>query len=181
MGVNIRLDFLEDREHFVVPVVMLTEGVHSGSNGPLYYPPQELKRSVPHWNGKPVVVYHPELYNQPIAAAEPGVHNRQKIGTVFNTRFDGFKLSAEAWIDAERVRKVDSRVAEAIQSRRIVEVSTGVYSQHEYAPGAWKGERYEYIARHYVPDHLAVLPDQKGACSISDGAGLCRNFGLAIV
>ena len=43
------------------------------------------------------------------------------------------------------------------------------------ATGDWNGKAYVGIARNYRPDHLAILPDMKGACSIADGAGLCRN------
>lgn len=31
------------------------------------------------------------------------------------------------------------------------------------------------VARNHRPDHLAILPDQVGACSLADGAGLIRN------
>jgi hypothetical protein len=37
------------------------------------------------------------------------------------------------------------------------------------------GRQYVGIARNHRPDHLAILPDLKGSCSIADGAGLCRN------
>ena len=46
------------RDYLVVPTVILTEGVHSGSNGPLFYPGSELAPSAPAWNGMPVLVYH---------------------------------------------------------------------------------------------------------------------------
>ena len=35
LGKKIRTDYLEGRECYVVPTVILTEGVHNGSNGPL--------------------------------------------------------------------------------------------------------------------------------------------------
>ena len=44
----------------------------------------------------------------------------------------------------------------------------------EKTSGEWNGKKYVGIARDIQPDHLAILPDIKGACSIEDGAGLVR-------
>ena len=33
---QVRLDQMEGEEYLVVPMVMLTEGVHAGTGGPLY-------------------------------------------------------------------------------------------------------------------------------------------------
>jgi len=49
-----------------------------------------------------------------------------------------------------------------------------LFMELERNPGQWNGEDYIGIARNIRPDHLAVLPDVKGACSIADGAGLLR-------
>jgi hypothetical protein len=167
---------LEGRDHFVVPTVMITVGVHAGSGGPIYYPPEPLRNTVMLWNGKPVVVYHPNMYNDNFAG-NPSVYNRQKIGTVFNARFDGKRLLAEAWIDVQRARQVDRRVLETIHHRRMMEVSTGVIVEPAASgEGIFNGKQYHYAAANLIPDHLAVLPDKKGACSIADGAGLVRNF-----
>ncbi|HWA25702.1 MAG TPA: DUF2213 domain-containing protein [Lacunisphaera sp.] len=166
---------LEDRDHFVVPVVMLTVGVHCGSRGPIFYPADELDRTAPYWNGKPVVIYHPCMYSDGFAG-NPEVFNRQKVGTIFNASFDGHRLKAEAWLDVQRVEALDRRVAAAIRSRSMMEVSTGlVCGSDSDGYGTFNGEEYESTARNIVPDHLAILPDQIGACSIADGAGLMRN------
>jgi hypothetical protein len=41
--------------------------------------------------------------------------------------------------------------------------------------GQWKGEKYVAIAQNIRADHLAILPNKDGACSIQDGAGLLVN------
>ena len=167
---------LEGRPHRVVPVVMLTEGVHCGSNGPLYYPPDEIRASVPYWDGKPVVVYHPALYGGGVAG-RPDVFNRQKIGVLFGTRYEAGALKADAWIDPARAAAVDPRVLAAIDRRTVMEVSTGLFTENAASPGVWNGEGFHAVARNFRPDHLAVLPDMVGACSVADGAGLVRNLG----
>lgn len=168
---------LEGRDHYVVPMVMLTVGSHSGSNGPVYYPAEELSRSASDWNGRPVVVYHPQLNGRGVSAGDPDITNRYKVGTIFNTSFDGHRLKADAWIDVARVQQVDSRVADAIAFNKQMEVSTGlVLDVDEVNTNAGSP-----IARNYRPDHLALLPDKTGACSLAAGCGLMRNEGLVMV
>ena len=55
-----------------------------------------------------------------------------------------------------------------------MEVSTGLFTENVQANGVFGGKAYHAIATNYRPDHLAILPDQIGACSIEDGAGLLR-------
>lgn len=171
---KIAIKELEGRDHYVVPMVMITVGVHAGSNGPVFYPANELQNSVPFWNGKPIVVYHPSQYGHTFAG-DPEVFTRQRIGTIFNTRFDGHRLLADAWIDVGRVGIVDPRVERAIRTKSIMEVSTGLTFEMGVDPGVHNGREYHTEASRVAPDHLAVLPDLRGACSVADGAGLCRN------
>lgn len=170
-----RHEMLEGRPHLVVPMVMLTEGVHHGSNGPLYYPSEELAKNPGTWNHKPIVLYHPQLNGVGISACDPVVLNSSKCGIVLNTRWDG-KLRSEAWLDETLIDNVDERIRQAVERAELMEVSTGLYTDWEEVPGTWNGagteESYVAVARNYRPDHLALLPDKVGACSIADGAGL---------
>ena len=172
---RIRTDYLEGREYFVAPMVMLTEGVHNGSNGPLYYPPDELAKTPVVWNYKPIVVYHPQMNGQSISACDKTIIESRKVGVIMNTRYVGGKLKAEAWLEKARLGEVDKRVLNAIQSNTVMEVSTGLFTDNQGPGGTWNNEKYVATARNYRPDHLAILPDQKGSCSIADGAGLLMN------
>lgn len=171
----VRNDTMEDRNFLVVPMVILTEGVHNGSDGPLYYPPQELSKTPEVWNHKPVVVYHPEINGVGVSACDPTIISNRKVGLMMNTRFEKGRLKSEAWIERDRANKVDERIMAAIESNEMMEVSTGVFVDCESTEGEWKGETYKGIARNFRPDHLALLPDKIGACSIADGAGFLRN------
>lgn len=174
-GAKPRKDTLEGDEYLVVPMVMITEGVHNGSEGPLYYPKNELGKTPAAWDHKPIVVYHPEENGQGISACLPHVLNTRKVGIILNTTWSLPKLNAEAWLKESRLKEVDARVLEKIEKGEMVEVSTGLFTDNEESPGEWNGEKYIAIARNYRPDHLAILPDLKGSCSIADGAGLLRN------
>ena len=165
-----RADRMEDRDWTVVPMVMLVEGVHNGSCGALYYPKEELEKTPQSWNHKPVVVYHPVGDS----ACTPDVLTNRKIGVIMNTKWEDGKLKAEAWLDMERTKKIDNRVAEALEKGTTLELSTGLFTDTEGPAGDWNNETYDAIARNYRPDHLAVLPDMTGACSMVDGAGFLR-------
>ncbi len=175
-GAKIRHEMLEGKDYLVVPMVMITEGVHNGSSGPLYYPKSELNKTPVSWDHKPVVVYHPEANGQGVSACLPEVLNTRKVGLILNTNWDG-KLKSEAWLDEARLKVVDNRVLEALEAGKMIEVSTGLFTDNEPTEGEWNSEKYVAIARNYRPDHLAILPDQVGSCSIDDGAGLLRNSG----
>lgn len=172
---SVRLETLEEKEYVVVPMVILTEGVHNGSSGPLYYPPEELSKTPVAWNHKPVVVYHPTMNGEPLSASEPHIINSRKVGLMMNTRWENGKLKSEAWLDRNKANKVDPRIMETVDKLETMELSTGVFLDIDKTAGNWNGEPYVGIARNFRADHLALLPDQVGACSLQDGAGLLRN------
>lgn len=161
------------RDYLVAPVTLLVPGVLAGSKGPLHYPEEEVANSVDWWNGVPITLNHPTLDGQPVTARRPDVLERSKLGRVYNVRFDG-KLRAEGWFDAEATRRVDPRLWEALERGARVEVSTGLYTRNDPAPEGsnHNGTPYTHVARNYRPDHLAVLPDSVGACSVQQGCGV---------
>jgi hypothetical protein len=165
----IRHDQMEGRDYLVAPMIMMTEGVLNGSNGPLLYPSEELSKTPVVWNHKPVVVYHPDG-----TACDPAVISSRKIGVIMNTKFEEGKLKAEAWLEESRIKAVDDRILTAIEKNTIMELSTGLFTDNEEKEGEWNGKPYTAIARNYRPDHLAILPDLVGACSVEDGAGFLR-------
>lgn len=176
-GAQVRVGtaLLEGRVHWVVPSVLLPEGVHAGSLGPLYYPREEIEKSVAAWNYKPVVIDHPRLNGENVSACRPEVLNSRKIGVLLGTRFEDNKLKADVWVERQRALQIEPRVVDAVRGGRMMELSTGLYLDIEEARGVWNGEQYDGIARNYRPDHLALLPDGVGAASIADGAGFLRN------
>ncbi len=169
-----RNDTMEGKDFLVVPMIMMVEGVLVGSQGAMYYPVEELAKVPEVWNTKPVVVYHPEKDGQGISACDPDILTNRKVGVIMNTIFEDGKLKAEAWLDPLRVNLIDERILEAIAANQIMELSTGLFTDTEDTSGEFDGKHYDCIARNYRPDHLALLPDIKGACSVEDGAGFLR-------
>ena len=169
---TVRNDTMEGRDWLVAPMVMITEGVHNGSDGPIFYPADELSKGMASWNHRPVVVYHPKGGS----ACDPIELTSRKIGVTMASGFDTKtkKVKAEAWLEPSRIEAVDNRVNEAIENNETMELSTGLFMDLEKVEGEWNGEEYVGVAKNIQLDHLALLPDLKGACSIADGAGFIR-------
>lgn len=167
---------MDGKKHLVVPMSMIVPGVLRGSKGSLFYPKEEVEKNHEAWNGMPITVYHPTVDGRNVSAQTEGILDRQGIGTVMRATANG-KLKAEAWIDIDKANKVDSRIVDSIRRGNPVEISTGLFTDNSPAPtgSEHNGRPYNAIARNYRPDHLAILPDQRGACSLMDGCGLGVN------
>jgi hypothetical protein len=172
------------REYLVAPLTLLSEGTLKGSKGRLYYPFSEISQGASQWDDTPLVAYHPtDNQGNHISGRHPSVLDSKKVGRVYNTVASNGKLKAEGWFDVERTRSVDPRILDSLESGRPMELSTGLFTRNERArPGSIdsRGREYDYIARGHVADHVAVLPDQRGACSIDDGCGINVNRDFSV-
>lgn len=172
---EVRTTMHQGRKHIIVPVVMMVEGVHNGSHGPLYHSAQELGRFPESWNGIPVTIDHPEVNGSNVSANQPEIIDSRTVGRVYNTHMDGGRLRAEAWIDEAKIGQLSPQALAHIRDGKPLEVSVGVFSDEEPAEGTWNNEDYVAIARNHRPDHLALLPGGVGACSWNDGCGVRAN------
>jgi hypothetical protein len=173
---EIRHEAHDGRRYLVAPVVMMVEGVHSGSHGPILHLADELGRFVDTWNDIPIVVPgHPEENGVNVSAGQPHIIEGQVAGRVYNAFMDGPKLRAELWIDEEKIRRISPEALEYIVKGRPLDVSVGVFTDDEFTVGDWDDKHYEAIARNHRPDHLALLPGGVGACSWVDGCGVRAN------
>lgn len=166
-------------KHLIVPVVMMVEGVHSGSHGPLLHTAEELGKFPASWNGIPVTIGHPSIEGYNVSANSPDILE-QAVGRVFNTRMEGNKLKAEVWLNEQKLIAVSPTALSYIQNGRQLDVSIGVFSDEDQTPGVYvneNGEEEQYIAvaRNHRPDHLALLPGESGACGWEDGCGIRAN------
>lgn len=162
---EVRRTTWDGRDHLVVPVVMIVEGV---LNGELVT--QEAMSDLPsQWDGRPVVINHPQERGVHVSANTPA-QLEQAIGTVFNAHVDGNKLKAEMWIEVEKA----ADIVEAFEGGHVMEVSTGYFAGTIPTPGTFNGNSYDGIQTDIRPDHLAILPHDIGACSVADGCGAPR-------
>lgn len=177
-----RLATFQGREHIVVPVVMLVEGIMHAINQP--HPElvleEEFAKQPQGWNGRPVCGGHPQLHGEFVSASiSPDVLESESFGTLFNTYVRNKKLCTEAWIDPNRAAShpIGADVLERVKAgEEVLEISVGVFARTEPASGVWTdGKKYEGIWRDLVPDHLAILAKGDiGACSVEAGCGAMR-------
>jgi hypothetical protein len=164
------------RTYVVVPVSMINPGVLNGSDGPGLYPLDEVSRDPDNWNIMPVVVNHPvDEQGRPASARHPHVLEKVHVGNVYSARIAEGRLAGEAWLDEVYTNSVDNRIIPRLERGEQLEVSTGLFLRKVPDQGVHNGVAYTFVARNYRPDHLAILPDGKGACALEHGCGLNVN------
>ena len=175
VGGKTRRATLHGREYLVAPATMIVPGVLPGSKGPLLYPADEVTRDPQVWNGIPLVLNHPTLNGEQVSARDPEVLDRFGLGMVLRSRADSGSLKAEAWFDVQQTKKLSPVLWNRLQTGQPIELSTGLFTDEELSEGIHNGTEYRAIARNYRPDHLAILLDNAGACSVRDGCGVLVN------
>lgn len=173
-----RRESLNGQEFLVVPVVALREGV---LNDELMLA-EEFSHGFEAWNGRAVTIGHPELHGENVSANTPGMLDEIAVGQLFNTSIRGDRMVSEMWIDLSRVPLVDGgpQAVKQFESATLTDVSTAYLRDLEEKPGTFKGEAHNGIQRNIKPDHLAILLDEEGACSIKDGCGAPRINRLSV-
>lgn len=165
-----RTEYMDGREYLVAPAVIIVEGVLNGS----YVPAGEIEISTYSWNGRPIPVHHPPIGN---SANEPAIIETQVIGSFFGAQYKNNGLVGEMWFDVAKANKLGGDAAatiEAVANGEMIELSTAYWSWQLQQSGEFNGKGYESITSHILPDHVAVLPGDVGACSINDGCGVPR-------
>ncbi len=170
----IRTESYEEIDYIIVPVVMMVEGVHSGSRGPILYITSELEQSASSWNGFPVIVNHPTDENGNYVSVVDA-SQEQIVGTIQNSHMDGSKLKADLRIDIASLGNMSQETLESIRNQSPLDVSIGVFTDDEEVSGEFNNITYNAIAHNLTPDHLALLPGAVGACSFDAGCGIRTN------
>lgn len=164
-------------EYLTAPVVMIVEGVLNGG----YVPGAEIAACA--WNGVPLVCNHPVENGVPVSANDPTILATYGIGRIFRTTITEqgphnlVRAQAELWLDIAQAQAIGGEAIQAldmIESQTPLEVSTGFYCDTTQERGSFHGTPYHEIHRNLRADHLALLPNQVGACSWADGCGAPR-------
>jgi hypothetical protein len=184
---ELRTATFRTREHIVVPVVALVQGVVHAVNAdkPELVRIEAVARSFQSWNGRPVMGGHPaDSDGQPVMANDPRVLERDSFGMVFNADIQDDRLLVEAWIDPALVRTgtVAENVLRRLQDGQTIEVSIGAFIIAEPKEGTFGGQRYYSEWKEIFPDHLAMLHEtETGACSVEMGCGALRDAKVHLV
>ena len=170
----VREDTLNGEEYWVLPTVLITEGVFNEA----LYLANELAMFPESWDGRPILNQHPvSPSGTPMSANSPGALESQGIGQIFNTEFmtnGRAKLRSESWINKKKCAAIAPEIVTMIENGEDFEVSTGLFVEQDEVAGEFEDEAYDCILHNFRPDHLAFLPGGEGACSWKDGAGAPR-------
>lgn len=169
----------DGREYAVVQTVVIVEGVLNGA----LVTAAEIVACAELWNGQVIPLRHPQdAQGNYISAQDPTVPDADLVGFFRNARVDDNRLVGEMWLDVAKIQQVggDALITlNRLEAGEIVEVSSAYFCQAAEETGEYKGKRYHEVHRALEPDHIALLPDEVGACSVQDGCGAGRvNAGL---
>lgn len=164
---------LNGKEYLVAPVIAVKEGVLNGE----LLKAEEINRFVEAWNGIPVTVNHPKKGKNKVSANSPNIREKYATGFLFNSKFAENKLKAEIWIDPDKIKNIDEgpKALEKIKRGKPLDVSTAYFADTSNEVGKFNGQKYNGVQYNIRPDHLALLPDETGACSWEDGCGVRAN------
>jgi len=175
---SVRNETLNGTEYIVAPINLL-KPMHlnvppTWDANEAYLPAEQAKESVPSWNGTPLTLNHPAANGSGATANSPEMHENTVLGRVFNADWNGEKVTAEAWFDEKKVRGMGGMAENALErvlNGDTVEVSTG-YRASKLPAGEYDGETRNAVQGNLKPDHVAVLPNKQGKCSVEAGCGV---------
>lgn len=166
---KLKYERFNNEVYVVVPITILRPGVLNGSHGPILYEWSDIENSASQWKGVPITLNHPD-YSVRFDYDE---NDPKFLGKLFDGQCVENKLTFEGWLRLDHLRKHHHELLNRILAGKKINVSTGLRVSVERSPGVDNlGRYYQGIARNYRPDHLAILPDSTGACSIDDGCGI---------
>lgn len=168
---------LNSRKYLSVPSRIIVPGVMAGSKGPLLYTEVQNKESCKEWNGIPLVApTHPTINNKPVSAKLPSIRLKYGIGYATNASVSkNGCLDVDNLFDILLCNRIDKRIIPWIREDSPIELSTGLGSNTKIElveNGKYKGISYIGEVKRYEPDHIAILCDDVGACSVAMGCGV---------
>jgi hypothetical protein len=163
---GVRREDLDGREHLVVPVKAVEEGVLDGG----FLPAETIEDSEPGWNGVPAIAGHPTDGTNFISANQPQVHSNLSFGRFFEAEADGGEMTGELWLDTEKAEALDDdgfevpmNAIEKLENGEDVALSTSyIPTERVEDPGRYDGQEYQHVLESIQPDHIGVLPDGQG-------------------
>ena len=89
---NARREVRNGRRYLVADCSMIVPGVLNGSQGALYYPPEEVRKNPGVWNGVALTYGHPfDKFGENTSVKAPGIEKQFRIGNVYISEVRSFK------------------------------------------------------------------------------------------
>ncbi len=179
---NITTETIDGKPHIVVRGI--TPVVDDIVMNRKLYPAAEIEKAYNTLERNPMPLGHPKVDGKHVSARDVRAVNNYHVGAWFQnvTHADG-KVSGDMYVDRqyaesrEKGKRLVNRLDEMAAGTNVdpIHISTGLLYSGIAANGESKGKKYNEIATNMMFDHVAVLLDEPGAGTPSEGIGIFVN------
>ncbi|WEE06815.1 DUF2213 domain-containing protein [Serratia marcescens] len=179
---NITTETIDGKPHIVVRGI--TPVVDDIVMNRKLYPAAEIAKAYNTLERKPMPLGHPKIDGKHVSAGDVRAVNNYHVGAWLQDvqHADG-KVNGDMYVDrryaegSEKGKRLVNRLDEMIAGTNVepIHISTGLLYSGIAANGESKGKKYNEIATNMVFDHVAVLLDEPGAGTPSEGVGIFVN------
>jgi len=160
----------DDTTYLVVPTTFIKSmNLHRG-----YVPNREIEKATDRWSGIPAVADHPRNDDGKLVSINNPDNDETPFGEIRSpeTKNNGTaKTQAEVWLNVDKAESIGGEpeaVVEAARNREKLSVSSG-YAGLRLPSGNYDGRERDKVVGDLRPDHIAILRNRDGRCSLSDG------------
>lgn len=179
---KITKETINNKEHYVIrDVVPVVDDVVM-NNG--LYPKEEIDKSYSSINGNLMPIGHPNIDGQFVSASNAKAINEYYGGAwAENVHKDQDKVLLDCYVDIEfaknheKGKQLLERLDAMFNGEDVnpIHVSTGLILNKVYKTGKSKGKKYDWVATNMQFDHVAILLNEQGAATPSEGVGMFVN------
>ncbi|MEL5451078.1 DUF2213 domain-containing protein [Serratia bockelmannii] len=179
---NITTETIDGKPHIVVRGI--TPVVDDIVMNRKLYPAAEIAKAYNTLESKPMPLGHPKIDGKHVSAGDVRAVNNYHVGAWLQDvqHVDG-KVDGDMYVDrryaegSEKGKRLVNRLDEMIAGTNVepIHISTGLLYSGIAANGESKGKKYNEIATNMVFDHVAILLDEPGAGTPSEGVGIFVN------
>lgn len=179
---KITKESINNKEHFIIrDVVPVVDDVVM-NNG--LYPKDEIDKSYMSINGNLMPIGHPKVNGQFVSASNAKAINEYYGGAwAENVHKDNDKVLLDCYVDIEfaknheKGKQLLNRLESMMNGEDVnpIHVSTGLILNKVYQSGKSKGKAYDWVATNMHFDHVAILLNEQGAATPSEGVGMFVN------
>lgn len=179
---NITTETIDRKPHIVVRGI--TPVVDDIVMNRKLYPAAEIEKAYNTLERNPMPLGHPKVDGKHVSARDVRAVNEYHVGAwLQNVSHEGGKVTGDMYVNrqyaesSEKGKRLINRLDEMIAGTNSepIHISTGLLYSGIAANGESKGKKYNEIATNMMFDHVAVLLDEPGAGTPSDGVGIFVN------
>ncbi|MCW9446462.1 DUF2213 domain-containing protein [Klebsiella michiganensis] len=179
---NITTETIDGKPHIVVRGI--TPVVDDIVMNRKLYPAAEIEKAYNTLERNPMPLGHPKVDGKHVSARDVRAVNNYHVGAwLQNVQHKDGRVDGDMYVDrryaeaSEKGKRLINRLDEMIAGTNSepIHISTGLLYSGIAANGESKGKKYNEIATNMMFDHVAVLLDEPGAGTPSEGVGIFVN------